>query len=93
MLSFKEHFWLADLAEKVLGEKLSTKTSEIENIEYKKNPIKIQLRDGTKLFFTLDEFKNIKSKPEVGKKLTVVFLRKEKDKDDQPSQIMKCFVN
>lgn len=68
------------------------KTSKIEMILDKKNPILVQLCDGTKLFFTLDEFRRIEGKPEKGKIMVVSMQRCPRDKSDTPSQIKKCKI-
>jgi len=65
-----------------------TRTSTIRFIDKNKNPILVYLTDGTKLFFSWDEFKRIKGlEPKIGKKLTVVFQRNEKDNSESPSKI------
>lgn len=68
------------------------KRSEIESIFDKNNPITIQLSDGSKLFFTYDEFKRIEGKPEHGKTMIVTFQRLPQDATDLPSQITKCRI-
>lgn len=92
-MTFKEHFWLADLTQKALEMPLNSTTSEIMEIKYKENPIKIILKNGTQLFFTFDEYRRIKNTPEIGKKMTIMFLQKKGDKSLSPSKILKCFVN
>ena len=69
-----------------------SKTSRIDHIMDKKNPIYIGLSDGTKLFLTYDEFKRIEGKPEKGKNMIVIMQRHEKDQSDFPSIITKCIV-
>jgi hypothetical protein len=49
------------------------RSGKIRFIERNKNPIRVQLSDGTWLYFTLDEFNRIKEEPEVGKTMTVIF--------------------
>lgn len=67
------------------------KQSPIASVELTKNPIAIYLADGTKLFFTWDEFKRISGdKPCAGKTLYVVMERHPKDTSLQPSKIVKC---
>jgi hypothetical protein len=75
-----------------LGLPAITKTAKIKEINYKKNPIYIYLSDGSKLFFTLDEFRRLQSKPEVGKNIAVTMQRLASDKSDTPSQITKCVI-
>jgi hypothetical protein len=67
-----------------------TKTGKIEILIKNKNPIFIQLSDGSKLFFTLDEFKRIKGEPKIGKMMTVEFQRHLDDLSDIPSKIIGC---
>ena len=61
-------------------------------IEKKKNPIFVQLEDGTKLYFTWDEFKRIEGTPEHGKKMLVIMQRREDDNSPTMSQIQKCKI-
>lgn len=68
------------------------KKSTIEYISDKKNPIVIQLSDGTKLFFTYDEYKRIEGKPERGKMMIVTFQRLPNHATDLPSQITRCRI-
>jgi hypothetical protein len=68
------------------------KKSKIDLVMDKKNPIYIQLADGSKLFFTHDEFKRIDGKPERGKTLIVNMQRLHNDSSDLPSKIVKCQV-
>jgi hypothetical protein len=68
------------------------KKSKIDFIIDKKNPIYIQLADGSKLFFTHDEFKRIEGKPERGKTLIVHMQRLNNDISSSPSKIIKCQV-
>jgi hypothetical protein len=68
------------------------KTSRIDHIMDKKNPIFVGLSDGTKLFFTHDEFRRIHGKPEKGKDLIVTMQRLPDDYSDLPSVITKCMV-
>lgn len=71
------------------------RTSRIEMLELHKNPIFISLQDGTKLFFTRDEFDRVSkqgSKPEIGKVMMVVFQRNPKDTGEKPSKIQYCRI-
>lgn len=68
------------------------KQGKIELIMDKKNPIYVQLSGGTKLFFSLDEFKRIDGKPEIGKTMVVTMQRLSHDPSELPSQIVKCQV-
>jgi hypothetical protein len=68
------------------------KKSVIKTIEKNKNPIFIQLEDGTKLYFTWDEFNRIEGKPENGKKMLVIMQRREDDNSPSVSQIQKCKI-
>lgn len=69
------------------------KTSRIKHLYDKKNPIIVLLDDGTKLYFTYDEFRRIEGTPEVGKKLTYTMQRLAHDKTIMPSKITKCVVS
>jgi hypothetical protein len=69
------------------------KTSRIEHVMDKKNPIYIGLSDGTKLYFTLDEFRRIEGKPSRGKNMTVIMQRRLDDHSNSPSIITKCIVH
>lgn len=68
-----------------------TRNSKIRYIEKNKNPIKIMLLDGTKLFLTFDEFNRINSykKLDVGQEINVTFQRQIGDKSLEPSKIIK----
>jgi hypothetical protein len=67
--------------------------SPIEVIDDKNNPIRIQLKDGAKLYMSHDDFKRIKGDPpEVGKTLIAIMLRRPDDKSGQPSQVHHCEV-
>lgn len=68
------------------------KRAKIDIIMDKKNPIYMQLSDGSKLFFTYDEYKRIDGKPERGKTMVVTMQRLGHDQSDLPSKIMKCQV-
>jgi len=51
------------------------------------NPIYIKLSDGTEAYFTYDEFRRIKGKPELGRVMKIVFQRHPKDASQQHSKI------
>lgn len=70
-----------------------SRSSTINNIILNKNPIIIELKDGTKLYLSLDEYNRIQNKPEVGKNITVVFQRNELDKSEAPSKIVGIRIN
>jgi len=76
-----------------LGLPTITKSGTIDLMIKNKNPIFVQLSDGSKLFFTHDEFKRIDGEPERGRKMTIVFQRLSNDTSKQPSQIIKCKVS
>lgn len=69
-----------------------TKKGIIRTIDRNKNPIMIQLSDGTRLYFSWDEFRRVKKEPEVGKTMTVVLQRHHLDNREEPSQIHTCVV-
>lgn len=94
---FPEHFaWAREIGRQLPAIDLDLPTiqkqAKIEYIMDKKNPIYVQLDDGSKLFFTLDEFKRIHGKPQRGKTMVVQMLRLGHDKSDTPSQIKSCHV-
>lgn len=66
--------------------------ARIQILQHKRTPIYMQLSDGSKLFFTLDEFKRIAGKPEVGKTLRYEMLRLANDQSPAPSMIKSCVV-
>ncbi len=68
------------------------KTAKITQILDKKNPIYIGLSDGTKLFFTHDEFRRIVGKPERNKDMIVIMQRRPDDMSDFPSVVTKCMI-
>lgn len=68
------------------------KKSSIQLIMDKKNPIYIQLSDGSRLFFTFDEFKRILGKPAVGKTMIWRTQRLQNDPSSHPSKITMCKV-
>lgn len=68
------------------------KTARIEMVMDKKNPIYIQLSDGSRLYFSYDQFKRIEGKPERGKNLVVTMQRRQDDNSEIPSKIINCKV-
>lgn len=68
------------------------KKSKINIVVLKKNPIYIQLSDGTKIYLTYDQYRRIKPEPEVGKIMSVRMLRLPQDHGVYPSQITGCQV-
>jgi hypothetical protein len=70
-----------------------TRHGQITIMLKNQNPIYVQLNDGTKLFFTIDEFKRIKGFPEIGRTMTVTFQRHHNDISDMPSKIDSCTVS
>ena len=90
-----EH-WIGDIAKTLPALTLDLPTIEkkakIETILDKKNPIYIQLSDGSKLFFSFDEFKKIQGQPKRGKTMILTMQRLPHDKSDIPSKITKCCV-
>lgn len=68
-----------------------TRTGIVTFIDKRKNPIFIHLSDGTKLYFTIDEFKRIQgTEPERGKTMVVSFQRNPADHTDTGSKINSC---
>lgn len=86
--------WITDIAKMLPQLNLELpkikKSGSIAMVMQKQNPIYIELSDGTKLFFTLDQFRRIEEKPEVGKKMHVVFQRLGNDKSNMPSQLVQA---
>jgi len=68
------------------------KKSKIALLSDKTNPIYVQLSDGSKLFFTYDEFRRIQGKPSVGKEMIVSLQRLGTDTSVSPSRITMCKV-
>lgn len=68
------------------------KNSIISNIVLNKNPILIELKDGTKLYLNLDQYNRISKKPEVGKQVSVTFQRSSTDFSSIPSKIVKIDI-
>jgi hypothetical protein len=69
-----------------------TKTSFIIKIESNKNPIKILLKDGTKIFLDFDQYNRITPRPEINKKIVVTFQRSSEDNSNNPSKIEKIEI-
>jgi hypothetical protein len=70
-----------------------TKKGRVKFFVFKKNPISIQLEDGTKLFLTLDQYKRIQGDlPIIPKhtEITVTFQRIPSDRTLNTSQVSKC---
>lgn len=88
--------WIRDISMSLPNLKLDIPTTQKKSvIDYvfdKKNPIAIQLADGSKLFFTLDEFRRLNKKPEQGKTMVVHFQRLPFDSTELPSQISHCEI-
>lgn len=70
-----------------------TRTSFIINIIKNKNPIVIEMKDGTKLYLDIDQYNRIGKMPEVGQRITVVFQRNPTDTTNQSSKIEKIEIN
>lgn len=68
------------------------KTGRIKILEYKKNPIYIELHDGTKAHFTYDEFRRIEGTPALGKVMTIIFQRHPQDRGQQFSKVERAIV-
>lgn len=70
----------------------TTKVGKIAMIIKDKNPIMVQMDDGTQLYFTIDQFRRIKGSPALGRTMTVVFQRDYTDRTKMPSKISTCHV-
>lgn len=66
--------------------------SKIKTVSDFCNPISIMLDDGTKLFFSSDEYRRLHTKPEIGRTMIVRFQRLPQDKSIQPSKITFCQI-
>ena len=74
-----------------LGLPQVTKTGMVTHVERTKNPIAVFLSDGTRLFFSYDEFRRIKGcEPTPGRTLIVTFQRHPNNQSEHSSQIDKC---
>lgn len=74
---YSEYFsWAKEIYKKMPNLSLELpsikKRSKIIFINKNKNPILLQLKDGSKLYFTIDQYRRIKGTPEVGKDLEFV---------------------
>ena len=70
----------------------TTKTGRISLLIKDKNPILLQLDDGTQLYFTLDQFRRISGTPALGRTISVAFQRMLSDRSKMPSIISSCQV-
>lgn len=68
------------------------RSGTVKMIMDKVNPIYVGLSDGSKLFFTIDEFKRIEGEPAVGKKIVWKMQRLPYDSGQYPSRIISCKV-
>jgi len=68
------------------------KKSKISILNDKINPIYMQLEDGSKLFFTYDEFKRIQGTPLIGKVMQLTMQRLGNDTSVYPSKITACRI-
>jgi hypothetical protein len=67
--------------------------SIISNIIKNKNPIVIELEDGTKLNLSLDEFNRINKNPCIGQTAQVTFQRNVTDNSNSASKIIKIEIS
>lgn len=92
---FPENFnWAKDFVLPDLNLNLPTieKSGKIQIIMDKINPIYIGLSDGSKLFFTVDEFNRIIGKPVVGRTMIWKTQRLPSDNGQYPSKITMCKI-
>lgn len=68
------------------------KTSRIAILSDRTNPIYVQLEDGSKLFFSYDQFRRIQGSPAVGKTMILTMQRLVGDNSNTPSKIDSCKV-
>ena len=71
---------------------LIEKSGKIELLRDKVNPIYMQISDGSKLFFTFDEFKRISGTPSDGKTIIWKAQRNPKDTPQHTSKITFCKI-
>jgi hypothetical protein len=67
--------------------------SFIKNIVYNKNPIIIELKDQTKIFLSLDQYKRLNKEPEIGQRITIIFQRDPNDFSSESSKIEKIIIH
>lgn len=67
-----------------------SRKSKIRFVEKNKNPIKVQMMDGTTLYLSLDEFRRIdaRTKLEPNREITVTFQRRDQDGSPEPSKVV-----
>lgn len=67
-----------------------TRKSRVRFVEKNRNPIKVQLMDGTALYFTPDEFRRVQSRTsmEPDREITVTFQRRDEDGSPNPSKVV-----
>jgi len=68
------------------------RTGRIQILLSKKNPIFLQLSDGTQAFFTYDEYRKIQGEPSLGKTMTIIFQRHPDNNSTNLSKIEKAMV-
>lgn len=91
-LLLKEDFYSVPMQKISLGLPEIERTSLITILKNKSNPIFIQTKDGSKLFFTIDEFGRIEGVPQVGKTIKFKIQRRQDDNSLSPSKITSCRV-
>lgn len=67
-----------------------SRTSKVRSVEKRRNPIRVELMDGTVLQLTLDEFNRIDTRTKLhpGREVTVTFQRKEDGTSPEPSKVL-----
>lgn len=70
-----------------------TRTGKIKLIQLTRNPIYVELSDGTKAYFTYDEWNRIHGNPRPGKIMTIVYQRHPLDKSGETSKIESVNVH
>lgn len=68
------------------------RTGRIKLLLKNRNPIFVQLSDGTQASFTYDEWRRIKGEPAVGKMMRIVFQRHPENKTASYSKIDHVIV-
>lgn len=70
-----------------------TRSGRIKVLNQTRNPIYVELTDGTKAHFSYDEWKRIQGEPKIGSMMTIVYQRHPEDRTKTHSKIDKVFVN
>lgn len=69
----------------------ASRTAKVKSVEKRRNPIRVELMDGTVLHLTLDEFNRIDMRTKLypGREVTVTFQRRDDDPSANPSKVLE----